>query len=299
MKSFRNLSFVAMMLFFLGIILSGCGNNQSTKSNKMQIVTSTDIYGQAARAVAGNKAQIISIINNPNVDPHDYQPTIKVAEDISNANLIIYNGLGYDSWIEPLTQNTKKHTNLLNVGANLLNKKTGDNPHVWYFSKTMIKLTNEVAKTLINKDPANKTYYLNNASKYIKSFTPIQNKLAQLKANKNNKLVDVSEPVFDYSLNEMGYQVKDSGYSKAVENGTDPTPDEIRSVQLDIIHHKIAFFVENTQASDSIVDNLVQLAKKYNVPVVKVTETMPNKTTYQQWMLSQYQQVERIQDGRK
>ncbi|WP_225425352.1 metal ABC transporter solute-binding protein, Zn/Mn family [Apilactobacillus timberlakei] len=299
MKSFRNLLYVTMTLFCVSIVLVGCGNNKSSHSDKIRIVTSTDIYGQAARAVAGSKAQVNSIINNPNVDPHDYQPTIKVAENISNANVVIYNGLGYDSWIEPLTQNTKKHTKLLNVGANLLNKKTGDNPHVWYFSKTMIKLTNEIAKTLSNKDPANKTYYFHNARKYINTFSPIQHKIKQLKSNKSKILVDVSEPVFDYSLKEMGYQVKDGGYSKAVENGTDPTPNEIRSVQLDIIHHKIAFFVENTQASDSIVDNLVQLAKKHKVPVVKVTETMPNNTTYQKWMLSQYQQVERIQNERK
>ncbi|WP_225362948.1 metal ABC transporter solute-binding protein, Zn/Mn family [Apilactobacillus quenuiae] len=299
MKSIRNLFYVAMMVFFMSIILVGCGNSNFAHSNKMKIVTSTDIYGQAASAVAGSKAQVTSIINNPNVDPHDYQPTIKVAENISNANLVVYNGLGYDLWIEPLTQNTKHHTKLLNVGADLLNKKTGDNPHVWYFSQTMIKLTNKIAQTLSNKDPVNREYYLNNARKYIKTFVPIQNKIAQLKANKGKKLVDVSEPVFDYSLNEMGYQIKDNGYSKAVENGTDPTPGEIRSVQLDIIHHKIAFFVENTQASDSIVDNLVQLAKKHKVPVVKVTETMPSNTTYQHWMLSQYQQVERIQDERK
>ncbi|MFT9287641.1 MAG: metal ABC transporter substrate-binding protein, partial [Liquorilactobacillus nagelii] len=52
---------------------------------------------------------------------------------------------------------------------------------------------------------------------------------------------------------------------------------------------------QNTQATDKTVGNLVKLAKQNNVPVLQVTETMPKGKNYKQWMMSQYQQLEKIQ----
>lgn len=123
--------------------------------------------------------------------------------------------------------------------------------------------------------------------------------ISEIKENSDNKPVDVSEPVFDYALADMGYKVNNQHFSESVEKGTDPSPSDIKSMQDDIKNRKIAFFVENTQATDKVVANLVKLCKEHNVPVVKVTETLPKDKNYHQWMKSQYQQVLDIQKSER
>jgi len=116
-----------------------------------------------------------------------------------------------------------------------------------------------------------------------------------LKHNAHGQKVAVSEPVFDYSLAAMGYQVSNTHFAKSIEEGSDPSPKDIKQMQTAIKKHQIAFFVENTQSDSNIVDNMVKLAHQNNVPVLKVTETLPAGQTYKSWMLKQYQQLAKIQ----
>ena len=65
-------------------------------------------------------------------------------------------------------------------------------------------------------------------------------------------------------------------------------------MQMGIKQRKIAFFVNNVQASSSTVNNMVSLAKHSNVPVLDVRETMPNGVSYYQWMKNNYQKLFQI-----
>jgi ABC-type metal ion transport system, periplasmic component/surface adhesin len=114
-----------------------------------------------------------------------------------------------------------------------------------------------------------------------------------------DKEVYVSEPVFDYSIKATGFKVGNKEFEKAVENGTDPTPQTIKTMQDNIKAKKIAFFVLNTQTDSKLVNNLVDLAKKNDIPVLEVTETLPKDKTYTEWMLSQYKAMNKILQGEK
>ena len=92
----------------------------------------------------------------------------------------------------------------------------------------------------------------------------------------------------------------DQHFEKAIEDGNDQSPHDIQQLQSAIKNHQIAFFVENSQTSDHVVNGLVKLARENHVPVLKVTETKPNDAkNYQEWMLSQYRNLSRIQQGEK
>ncbi len=150
---------------------------------------------------------------------------------------------------------------------------------------------------MVKLDPQHAKDYQKNARKYLASLQPLNEEIAKVKrqVNPNNNRVAVSEPVFDYALENAGYQVMDKHFEKAVEDGNDPSPKDIEEIQQAIINHQIAFFVANSQTSDKVVDNLVKLAHEHDVPVLKVTETKPNGDDYMQWMLKQYQALSRIQ----
>ena len=110
-----------------------------------------------------------------------------------------------------------------------------------------------------------------------------------------NQKVAVSEPVFDYALQNLGYQIIDRHFEKAIEDGNDPSPSDIAQLRQAIINHQIVFFVNNSQASDTTVENLVKLAHQNQVPVLNVTESKPDHLTYVEWITSEYQHLIKVQ----
>lgn len=300
MKMFKWLVTALVVLLVAIVGMAAFTRPHLQQDNKpVRVVTSLNFYGEVAKQVTGRYGDVTAVINSASIDPHDYQPGTKQAKQTAQANLVIGNGLGYDHWLEQLVVATNPHVRRIDVSHDIAMKRAGSNEHVWYNPAVMEKLTQRVATDASQLDPAHAAYYRHNAQRYLQQLHQVDTKIAQLHQNIGDKrLVDVSEPVFDYSLHRIGYQINDPHFAKAVEDGNDPSPKDIANIRHDIINHRIAFFVVNTQSSDRVIDNLVKLARQYRVPVLKVTESKPNGLTYQEWMLKQYCQLERIQEGR-
>ena len=100
-------AFLASLTLCLILGLSACAKNQTqTKADQLKVVTTTDFYGEVAQAVLGSHGKVTPIITSPSVDPHDYEPTTKTAKLVAKADLAVYNGLEYDSWIKKLGAKT-------------------------------------------------------------------------------------------------------------------------------------------------------------------------------------------------
>ena len=287
--------FISIMglVTLLSLITVGCSNkqNSTSQSNKISIVTTTNVYSDIAKNIVGKYGTATTIIDKSSVDPHDFDPTTADAKKVAQANIIVANGLGYDSWMNKLAKSVDKKPVL--VGEDLMGLKSGDNPHIWYNLDMPTKYVEYLVKRLSKLDKKHAAYFKENGEKYLAKIDKIK-QLAQ--ANKGDqKPVFVSEPVFDYALQEAGYKIGDKEFEEAIENGTDPSPKTINEMNNSIKQKKIAFFVNNTQASSSTVKSFVKLAKKNNVPVLNVRETIPNNTTYLAWMKENYQKLADIQ----
>lgn len=281
-------------------LIVGCQKQaQSQHNHKIQIVTSIPAYSEMAQGVLGNKGAATSLIKTPSQNPHDFEPTVRDAEQVTDANFVIYNGLGYDSWMPKLLSSTGSKAGTTNIGSDVLHLHVGANPHAWYNQRTMPKASNRLTAQLSKKYPKNKSYFERNNAKYKQSLVPVQTQIKQIKTKSNHKQVAVSEPVMNYELEDMGYKLVDNHFSQAVENGSDPSPSDIAEMQSLIRHHKIAFFVENTQTDSNIIKNIVKTARKNHVPVVQVTETQPTNLNYVQWMEQQNNQIMKIEGLKK
>lgn len=277
-------SFILLVSAFLAFFTFG-HKNTAAASDKLNVVTTLDFYGETAKAVLGDHGTVTSLVTSPNVDPHDFEATTKTAKIVSKADLVIYNGAGYDNWVKKL--NGKKYLSV----ADVMKVKEGQNEHLWYDPTTMEKLADRLATEFGKMQPKNKVAFKKNATKYKKTLAKLTQTLDKIKQNSNNQKVAVSEPVFDYSLKKMGYKIANSHFAKATEEGSDPSYSDIKKLQNDIKNKKIAFFVQNTQSDSSVIKNIVSLCKENNIPVVKVTETLPKNKTYVTWLQSQYQAV--------
>ncbi|WP_260201803.1 metal ABC transporter solute-binding protein, Zn/Mn family [Lactiplantibacillus pentosus] len=223
-------------------------------------------------------------------------PVDGLSIQVSQADVALANGLGYDGWMNKVVRSTKQ-AKLIRVGEDVLQRKAGVNEHLWYDAKTMPATATYLAKQFAKQQPQHRAYFKANAKKYIASLKPIQQERQQLQAKVkrlSNRQVFVSEPVFDYALTSLGFKVANRDFENAVEKGTDPSPQVIHKMQRGLKNKQVALFVNNQQVSDKIVTNMVTLAKQHQVPVLNVTETMPANLTYQQWMLKQYRQLNQL-----
>ncbi|CAM3214695.1 metal ABC transporter solute-binding protein [Leuconostoc rapi] len=284
-----------MAIVIIAIVGFATVKGASPKSNtdKLTIVASTDFYAEIAQTVVGNHGTATAIIKNANVSPEDYEPTTTVAKKVSGADIALANGLGYDSWLNKLAK-TSKNTQLIRIGENVLKKKSGINPHLWNNPETMTKTAQYLADTLSKKDPTHKKDYQANAKKYIASLKPVTALINDLKKESHNQSVAQTEPVFEYMLTALGYKVMDTDFSEAIEEGNDPSPATLTNLKSAITDHKIAFLVNNKQTTSTTVSNLVSLAKENDVPVINVTETIPNGDNYVTWKLSELKQIQKI-----
>lgn len=165
------------------LILVGCSSKTnsgaSNSGNKTKIVTSVNFYAEVAKSIAGDKAEVSSIISSTSVDPHDFEPTAQDAKNVADANIAILNGGGYDSWFEKLTANSKDIKKI--DGAKLLGLKDGENEHIWYNPEVMSKVADELTKVLSEKDSSNKDFYEKNRDNYKKELSKITDKINSLK----------------------------------------------------------------------------------------------------------------------
>lgn len=274
------------------VILTGCSKSNSTssttsKNNKISIVTSTNIYADIAKNIVGKYGTAQAIVTG-DVDPHDFEPKTSDAKNIQNADIIVANGLNYDSWLDKLADASDKK--VVKVGNDIMKLKGNANPHIWYNLNMPIEYTNYLVKRLSKLDKKHASYYKKMGKKYIAKIQNVKAIAAKIDG-KNSKPVFVSEPVFDYALDATGFKIGDKDFENAIEKGTDPTPQVINKMNKDINGKKIAFFVNNTQVDSSTVSSFVNKAKAKNIPVLSVRETMPNGTTYLKWITQNYENL--------
>jgi zinc/manganese transport system substrate-binding protein len=265
---------------------------QTAPAVKIKITAAENFYGEVARMVGGDRVEVTSILDNPSVDPHDYEPTPDVAKTVSDSKIIVYNGVGYDAWMEKLVQadSSAKTRTVIKVADDLMGKKEGDNEHVWYNPDTMPKLADKLADELTKLNPSGDQTFHKNAQTYISSLDPIRAKVQKLQ--QSGTKIDVSESVFDYMAVALNLNINDPKFAKAINDGSDPSPADVAQLQNDI-KGNVKLFIYNIQNSSPTVDNIVELAKSSGIPIVEVTETEPMGKNYLQWMTDQLDQVEK------
>lgn len=293
MKNKKTFIFSSLLIVVLLFCLSACSTkkDENTRKHQVDIVTSTNIYANIAKNIVGKHGKVEAVINNGDTDPHDFEPTTGSAKKVANANIVIANGLGYDSWMTNLAN--ANDINVTKVGEQLMGLKQGDNPHIWYNLDMPQKYVAYLVEKTSQIDPKHAPYFKNNAKMYLNKINTIK-KLADKIDGQKAKPVYVSEPVFDYALEQCHFKIGNHSFEEAVENETDPNAKVVHKMQMDIKQRKIAFFVNNIQASSSTVNNMVNLAKRSDVPVLDVRETMPNGVSYYHWMKSNYQKLFQI-----
>jgi len=259
-------------------------------SGRVRVVAAENFWGSIARQVAGNDADVTSIISNPDADPHDYEPTSHDARTIASAQLVVENGIGYDPWAQQLLAvDQGPHRTVLDVGA-VVGVSDGGNPHQWYSRASVEKVIDRLVTDLGTVDPTHRADYARNARTYeSKGLAEYNALIGRIRREYSGTPIGASESIVAPLAETTGLKLlTPAPFLDAIAEGNEPTAQDKSTTDAQIRDHDISVFVYNTQNSTPDVQRLVDAARAEHIPIATVTETLtPANATFQSWQVRQ------------
>jgi zinc/manganese transport system substrate-binding protein len=272
---------------FMSLFLMA-GRGQDAPANpgaaRLNIVAAENFYGGVARQIAGNSANVISIISSPVQDPHDFATDAATARAVADADIVIYNGAGYDTWMSKLLAVQGRAGRIVIQVSDLIGAKPGDNPHIWYDPRTMSALADKLAEILKQPD---------NLAAFKKQMDALNAKIAGIKSVYGGTPVTATEPVFGRMAAELGFKMSNNDFQVSVMNDTEPGFRETADFEKSLKDKSVKILFYNSQVTNPTTQRMLEIATESGVPIIGVTETQPpDAGSYVDWMLSQLNKVQ-------
>lgn len=281
-------------LLTLGII-SLSHNRAPGHNGTIQIVAAENFWGSLAFQLGGSHVSVTSLVTDPNADPHEFGSTASTGRSYETADYVIENGAGYDSWSDDLLRaHQNPQRKVLNI-ANLVGKKAGDNPHIWYDPVYVNKAIAQMEQDLINLDPNSKSYYERQYKNLQAELAGYQNQINVIKQEYAGTKVAATEDIFVYLANAAGLDlISPPAFMQAIAEGSsEPPADSVVQFQQQLQERQVKLLVYNTQTITPITENMKKLASQQNIPVVGISETVqPPNARFQDWMNSEIMHLE-------
>jgi zinc/manganese transport system substrate-binding protein len=282
------LGLIPWLLGALAIALTSCGTPLA--AGPVQAVGVENEYADVIAQIGGRYVRVTAIETDPNTDPHSFEASPAIARAIAAANLVVRNGVGYDSWVARiLSAAPSARRKVIDVQSLLGLPDSTPNPHVWYDPNTMPAVARAVAAELSALDRPEAGYFQANARKFQASLEPWRQAIAAFKARYGGTRVAVTGPVANYLLEATGCDIATPfSLQTAIMNGTDPSPQDVATEEALLTGHEVKVLVYNRQVTDTLTESFLDLARRSGIPVVGVYETLPIPGyRYQSWMLAE------------
>ncbi|MHA7238302.1 metal ABC transporter solute-binding protein, Zn/Mn family [Arthrobacter sp. TMS1-12-1] len=320
----RRLVFPALIaVSALGLAACGDGGSDaatgqagSSGDAAITVVTATSVYGDIAAAVGGDDVRVTPIVDSLSQDPHSYEPTVQDKLSVSEADLVIENGGGYDAFLGRLADEAGVGTVLNVVELSGLEEPDGAgdehageeehadeeehghgsfNEHVWYDLTAMTTLAQAVADELARLDAPNADAYRQRADAFAEELRPVQDRLDALASEHGPDGVEVAvtEPVPAYLLEAAGLgDATPEGFVDAIEEESDVPVAALDEMKRLVAGGSLAFLAYNGQTEGAQTEAVRSVAEEAGLPVVEFTETLPDGEDYVSWMAANTDSIE-------
>ncbi|NEW42101.1 zinc ABC transporter solute-binding protein [Nocardia cyriacigeorgica] len=263
--------------------LTACGSAADGTSGKPSVVASTNVWGDIAATVAGPDAAVESIITDPAADPHSHETSAVESAKIMDADLVVYNGGGYDEFMEKAVAGKDKRA--VDAFASRADDiRDDDNEHVWYDVDTVAVVADKIAAALGEIDPEHATAYTDRAAALRDQLNSIRSYTTPFATSDPGTPIMQTEPLAHYLLLDAGTEdLTPREYQEAIEQETDPAPAAVAAARDLVTNKQVRLMVYNVQTEDKTSKELRAQAEAAGIPVVEVTETLPAGVDYVTW----------------
>lgn len=281
------------------IALAGCAQvvpeAESTEEpfTGITIVASTNVWGDVAKSIGGDRVQVVSIIENFAQDPHSYEASARDQLAVNDADVIVANGGGYDPFMDALAKSAGNENIVYAYVSEELAKEddghnhdhSDGNEHVWYDFHVVEDFASRLAGKLAALDPDYSTVYSDNLVVFQSEIEILEDRMAEVSGKYSGASFVASEPVANYLLIELSLKdLTPKSFSQAIEEELDVSPKDLLEIQNLLKAKAIDVFVVNPQTGSVQIDGLVELANQNGIAIVELSELLPAGARYFDWM---------------
>jgi ABC-type Zn uptake system ZnuABC Zn-binding protein ZnuA len=252
---------------------AGSGGAPTAAADVVKVVTTTTVFADIVQNVGGSRVAATSIIP-AGVGPEDYEPKPDDARKLSDAKLVVSNGVGLDNFLDRLLASGtggKTPQLVLGDGIPTISVDGQPNPHFW-LDPSLVKqyYVPKIAAKLSELDPAGKATYDANAAAYSAALDRLD---AELKAKiatipeVNRKLVTFHD-AFPYFAHHFGFELVGVILANV---GQEPTASELAALVAKVKAAGVKAVFSEAQFSPKLSQTLAQEAG-----ITKVVTTLYN-----------------------
>lgn len=290
----------AVLLAAAVLALTGCGSSADQAVERgpgegpVRVVASTDVWGSVVQAVGGTAIEASTIIEGASADPHSYESSPADAAEVVDAELVVFNGGGYDEFMEQILGSTGGDKPRVEAFALVAEGEQAPgsgtpaaetNEHVWYDLSTVERVADQVAEQLRTLRPEQAETFARNAEEFGQDIDELSERVAGIAERNRGTRVAVTEPLSMYLLEAAGMQdVTPDEFVEAVEEETDPPAAAVEATRQLLTGRQVALLVYNPQTETPVTQQIRATAEAAGVSVVQMTETLPEDTDYLTWM---------------
>jgi zinc/manganese transport system substrate-binding protein len=254
-------------------------------SRVIDVVAAENFWGSLVSQLGGAHVQVLSLVSDPNADPHDYESSALAARAVAGARYVVQNGAGYDDWMTKLlAANPAAGRRVYDIGA-ALGKRPGDNPHLWYNPSYVIVACDHIEADLKALDPKDAGYFTARRAAVTAAFAGIRGQLARIRRDDAGRPVASTESIFAYLASYLGLKlISPPAFMNAVAEGNDPPVSSVVLFEHQLSARQAAVLVYNKQTATALTTNVRGIAAAHHIPVVGVTETIqPPGQSFERW----------------
>jgi zinc/manganese transport system substrate-binding protein len=287
----------------LTVLATGCGAAGSATAARpgvVNVVAAENFWGSLVNQLGGAHVRVVSIVTDPNTDPHNYESSASAARDVAEAGYVVQNGVGYDDWMSKLlAASPSSARRVFNIGA-YLGKRPGENPHLWYNPDYVTAAEDHIEADLKALDPQDKAYFTARRRATDAAFVGIRAQLAQIRRADAGKPVASTESIFVYLARYLGLKlISPPAFMTAVSEGNDPPAASVAEFTRQLSARQAGVLVYNKQTATALTTSIRELASRNHIPVVGVTETIqPPGTSFELWFGRELTALQQALDGR-
>lgn len=299
--------------------------SEGAQGDALKVTASTSVYGSLAQAVGGEDVAVESIISSPSQDPHSYEATARDKLTLSHAKLVVLNGGGYDDFAVQIVDSLSSKPAVIKAMEGEGHSHEGEhaeessgeaakesaqddhahehaegNEHVWYDLHQMQHLATKLKDGLSEADPDNAAGYSERAAQLTQKLKGLEERAHGLETKAKGASYVMTEPVPQALLDTAGLKnVTPKGLAESIEEGNEIAPLAMKSATESLEAGKVSVFAFNSQTADDQTNALKAAAQKGGVPVLDVTETLPEGQDYLSWMGKNIDALEEALDAAK
>ena len=164
----RGKRFFLLWSIGLALAIASTPLRAQASQNPIKVVASFSILGDFVKNVGGNRVDVTTLVGVDG-DVHVYTPAPADARKISDADLLVINGLGLEGWLPRLLQVSSARAPIVTASQGIAPLKFGSeaDPHAWQSVANAKSYVANIRDALIAAAPADAESFRKNAESYL------------------------------------------------------------------------------------------------------------------------------------